>query len=288
MKRGLLVVLSLLFSVALAQFPRTFTDDAGRSVTLNKAPQRIVVMLPSATETICSLSEAACRRIVATDQFSNWPEMVKGLPKAGGFINPNPELIVSLKPDLVIISRGRLLEALERAGLSVYVTNPQTYEDIFRTARAYGELLGLKAEAERLVARVQAEVFALESRAARSPERPLVYYEIDPTPYTVGPSSFIGTLIGKARGQNIIPAELGPFPRINPELVVQKNPQVIVLTHPEVAAIRNRPGWAGVSAVKNNRICAFGGEAADLLSRPGPRVAQGLKLLIECFHPNLK
>ncbi|WP_018466678.1 ABC transporter substrate-binding protein [Calidithermus timidus] len=288
MKRGLFFLIGLLLSVALAQFPRTVTDDAGRSVTLKKAPQRIVSMLPSATETICSLSEAACRRIVATDQFSNWPEMVKGLPKAGGFINPNPELIVSLKPDLVIISRGRLLEALERAGLTVYVTNPQTYDDIFRTARAYGELLGLRAEAERLVARVQAEVFALETRAAKASERPLVYYEIDPTPYTAGPSSFIGTLISKARGQNIIPAELGPFPKINPELVVQKNPQVIVVTHPEVAAIKNRPGWASVSAVKNNRICAFSGQQDDLLSRPGPRVAQGLKLLIECFHPNLK
>jgi iron complex transport system substrate-binding protein len=288
MKRTLFFLIGLLLSLALAQFPRTLTDDAGRSITLKAAPQRIVTMLPSATETICSLSEAACKRIVATDQFSNWPEMVKGLPKAGGLINPNPELIVSLKPDLVIISRGRLLEPLERAGLTVYVTNPQTYDDIFRTARAYGELLGLRAEAERLVARVQAEVFALESRAAKAPERPRVYYEIDPTPYTVGPASFIGTLIAKAKGQNIIPAELGPFPRINPELVVQQNPQVIVLTHPEVAALKNRPGWSNLSAVRNNRICAFSGEAEDLLSRPGPRVAQGLKLLIECFHPGLK
>lgn len=288
MKRVFSLLLAFVLSLALAQFPLTLTDDQGRSITLQKPPQRIVTMLPSATETICSLSETACRRIVATDQFSNWPEQVKSLPKAGGLINPNPELIVSLKPDLVIVNSARLVEPLERAGIPVYITRPQTFADIFRTARVYGEMLGMRAEAERLVARIQAEVFALESRAAKAKERPSVYYEIDPTPYTAGPNSFIGTLIEKARGRNIIPAELGNFPKINPELVVQRRPQVIVVTHPEVGGIRNRPGWGTIPAVQQNRICAFSGEATDLLSRPGPRVAQGLRLLIECFHPELK
>ncbi|RDI95880.1 ABC transporter substrate-binding protein [Meiothermus sp. QL-1] len=288
MKRTLFVLLTLLLGLALAQFPLTLTDDQGRTITLQKPPQRIVTMLPSATETICSLSEAACRRIVATDQFSNWPEMVRNLPKAGGLINPNPELIVALKPDLVIVNSPRIVDTLERAGLTVYITRPQTYADIFRTARVYGQMLGMRAEAERLVARIQAEVFALESQAAKAKERPTVYYEIDPTPYTAGPSSFIGTLIEKARGQNIIPAELGNFPKISPELVLQRRPQVIVVTHPEVAAIKNRPGWAALPAVQQNRICAFSGEATDLLSRPGPRVAQGLRLLIGCFHPELR
>ncbi|MBO1437348.1 ABC transporter substrate-binding protein [Meiothermus sp. CFH 77666] len=288
MKQIVILLSAVFLSLAFAQFPRTVTDDQGRTLTLPKAPQRIVTMLPSATETICSLSEEACKRIVATDQFSNWPERVKGLPKAGGLINPNPELIISLKPDLVIVNSPRIVEPLERAGIPVYITRPQTYADIFRTARAYGELLGLRAEAERLVARIQTEVFALESRAVKARVRPLVYYEIDPTPYTAGPGSFIGVLIQKARGQNIIPAELGNFPKISPELVVQQKPQVIVVTHPEVAAIKNRPGWAGLPAVQQNRICAFSGEATDLLSRPGPRVAQGLKLLIECLHPELR
>ncbi|MCS7068198.1 MAG: ABC transporter substrate-binding protein [Meiothermus sp.] len=288
MKRVLAFLLTFVLSLSLAQFPRSFTDDQGRTITLQKPPQRIVTMLPSATETICSLSEEACKRIVATDQFSNWPERVKSLPKAGGLINPNPELIVSLKPDLVIVNSPRIVETLERAGIPVYITRPQTFADIARTARAYGELLGLRAEAERLIARIQAEVFALESRAAKAKERPSVYYEIDPTPYTAGPGSFIGTLIEKARGRNIIPAELGNFPKISPELVVQQKPQVIVATHPEVAAIRNRPGWSALPAVQQNRICAFSGEATDLLSRPGPRVAQGLRLLIGCFHPELR
>lgn len=275
----LLVLLALAFA-----FPLTLTDDLGRTVTVKAPPKRIATMLPSVTETVCALG--ACDRIVATDDFSDWPERVKALPKAGGLFNPNPELIVSLKPDLVLVSKyGRLYETLERAGLTVYAVRTETYQDIFRTARTLGKLLGLEAQAERLVAQIQREVYQEESRAAQAKTRPRVYYEIDPTPYTVGPESFIGLLIQKARGVNIIPKELGLFPKISPELVVERNPEVIVATYPgALETIRNRPGWSRVSAVQNGRVCVFTGGQDNLLSRPGPRVSQGLRLLVDCFH----
>lgn len=276
-------VLSVLLALAFA-FPLTLTDDLGRTVTVKAPPKRIVTMLPSVTETVCALG--ACDRIVATDDYSDWPERVKALPKAGGLYNPNPELIVSLKPDLVLVSKyGRLYETLERAGLTVYAVRTETYEDIFRTTRTLGKLLGLEAQAERLVAQIQREVYQEESRAAKATTRPRVYYEIDPTPYTVGPESFIGVLIQKARGVNIIPKELGLFPKIAPEFVVEKNPEVIVATYPgALETIRNRSGWQRVSAVQTGRICVFTGGQDSLLSRPGPRVAQGLRLLVDCFH----
>lgn len=196
MKR-LLAALSVLLALAFA-FPLTLQDDLGRTVTLQAPPKRIVTMLPSVTETVCALG--ACDRIVATDDYSDWPESVKRLPKAGGLYNPNPELIVSLKPDLVLVSKyGRLYETLERAGLTVYAVRTETYEDIFKTVRTLGGF-GPEAEAERLVAQIQKEVYQEEARAAKARSRPRVYYEIDPTPYTVGPESFIGVLISKARG----------------------------------------------------------------------------------------
>ncbi len=264
-------------------FPLTLTDDLGRTVTIKAPPKRIVTMLPSVTETVCALG--ACDRIIATDDYSDWPERVKALPKAGGLYNPNPELIVSLRPDLVLVSKyGRLYETLERAGLTVYAVRTETYEDIFKTVRTLGRILGLSAQAEALVARIQQEVYREESRAAQAKARPRVYYEIDPTPYTVGPESFIGVLIQKARGVNIIPKELGLFPKIAPEFVLQKNPEVIVATHPGAQEIRARPGWDRIAAVRNGRICVFTGEENNLLSRPGPRVAQGLRLLVDCFH----
>ena len=279
MKR-LLAALSVLLALAFA-FPLTLQDDLGRTVTLKAPPKRIVTMLPSVTETVCALG--ACDRIVATDDYSDWPESVKRLPKAGGLYNPNPELIVSLKPDLVLVSKyGRLYETLERAGLTVYAVRTETYEDIFKTVRTLGRLLGLPAEAERLVAQIQKEVYQEEAKAR---SRPRVYYEIDPTPYTVGPESFIGVLISKARGVNIVPKELGLFPKISPEFVVEKDPEVIVATYPNaLETIRSRPGWSRIQAVRTGRICVYTGGEASLLSRPGPRVAQALRLLVDCFH----
>lgn len=269
--------------LALGAAQQSITDDLGRNITLKTSPKRIITMLPSLTETICALG--ACGRLVGVDDFSDWPEAVKKLPKVGGYFNPNPEAIVALKPDLVLVSvYGKLQETLEKAGIQTFAVKIESYEDIFRSTRLLGKVLGISAKAEGLVAKIQQEVYAAESKAAKTPDRPGVYYEIDPTPYTVGPDSFIGALIAKARGQNIIPKELGDFPQISPELVVQKNPAVIVITHPGVADLKKRPGWLNIKAVQSGRICSFTGEADNLLSRPGPRVAEGLKLLIECFH----
>ncbi|GAB5601896.1 ABC transporter substrate-binding protein [Thermus sp. FJN-A] len=281
--RKILAFLAVLWALAFA-FPLTLTDDLGRTVTVKAPPKRIVTMLPSVTETVCALG--ACDRIVATDDYSDWPESVKRLPKAGGLYNPNPEFIVSLKPDLVLVSKyGRLYETLERAGLTVFAVRTETYQDIFKTVRTLGQLLGLSGQAERLVAEIQRQVYQEESRAAKAKARPRVYYEIDPTPYTVGPESFIGVLIQKARGVNIVPKELGLFPKIAPEFVVERNPEVIVATYPNaLETIRSRPGWSRVSAVQKGHICVFTGGEDSLLSRPGPRVAQGLRLLVDCFH----
>ena len=278
MKR-LLAALSVLLALAFA-FPLTLQDDLGRTVTLKAPPKRIVTMLPSVG------ARGGCEGIVAADDYSDWPESGQRLPKAGGLYNPNPELIVSLKPDLVLVSKyGRLYETLERAGLTVYAVRTETYEDIFKTVRTLGRLLGLPAEAERLVAQIQKEVYQEEARAAKARSRPRVYYEIDPTPYTVGPESFIGVLISKARGVNIVPKELGLFPKISPEFVVEKDPEVIVATYPNaLETIRSRPGWSRIQAVRTGRICVYTGGEASLLSRPGPRVAQALRLLVDCFH----
>jgi len=289
--KKLVLLLALLFSLALAtSYPLVVSDDLGRTVTIPSEPQRIVVMMPSATETLCAVG--ACDRIVAADDYSNWPPEVADKPKAGGLYNPNVELIASLEPDLVIGSKyGKLTEALEQLGLTVYAVDTQTYEDIFRTARNLGRLVNREAEAEALVARINADVFALETQAAKAADRPTVYYEIDATPYTVGPGSFIGTLIKKARGENVIPAELGLFPKISPELVVEKNPEVIVLGDAPygvtAAKIAERPGWAAVQAVKDGRVCELAKEQTDVVHRPGPRVAEGLRVLVDCFHPGL-
>lgn len=289
--KKLLALLAILLGLALAtSYPLVTKDDLGRSITIPAEPARIVVMLPSATETLCAID--ACDKIVATDDYSNWPPEAAKKPKAGGLYNPNVELIASFEPDLVISSKyGKLTEALTKLGITVYAVNTQTYDDIFSTARKLGLLVNREAQAEALVARINQQVYALETAAAKAGDRPSVYYEIDATPYTVGPNSFIGTLIDKARGRNIIPAKLGLFPKISPELVVEKNPQVIILGDAPygvtAAKIAARPGWSGIRAVKEGRVCELSKAQTDVVHRPGPRVAEGLEVLINCIHPGL-
>ncbi len=290
MLKRLLVLLWFLGLAMATSYPLTVRDDLGRTVVLSEAPKRVVVMLPSATETLCAIG--ACDLIVATDDYSNWPASVKSLPKVGGLYNPNIERILSFKPDLVIASKyGKLADTLSRAGIPTYAVKTETFEDIFKTARALGRLVDREAEAEALVAKIQAEVYRLESLAAKAKDRPTLYYEIDPTPYTVGPNSFIGVLIAKARAKNIIPASLGLFPKISPELVVEKNPVVIVLGDAPYGITREkieaRPGWSGIRAVQDGRVCELSKEETDVVHRPGPRVAQGLKVLIRCVHPEV-
>jgi len=289
LKRWLVALWFLGLAIATS-YPLTVQDDLGRTVVLPEAPKRVVVMLPSATETLCAIG--ACDLIVATDDYSNWPALVKSLPKVGGLYNPNIERILSFKPDLVIASKyGKLADTLSRAGIPTYAVKTETFEDIFKTARALGRLVDREAEAEALVARIQAEVYRLESLAAKAKDRPTLYYEIDPTPYTVGPKSFIGALIAKARAKNIIPASLGLFPKISPELVVEKNPAVIVLGDAPYGVTREkieaRPGWSGIQAVQDGRVCELIKEETDVVHRPGPRVAQGLEVLIRCVHPEV-
>jgi len=290
MWKRLLAALWLLGLAFATGYPLVVTDDLGRKVTIPAEPKRIVVMLPSATETVCALG--ACDKIVATDNYSNWPEAVKKLPKAGGLYDPNVELIVSLKPDLVIASKyGKLVDRLEEVGIPAYAVKTETYEDIFATARKLGRVLNREAQAEALVARIRSEVYRLESRAAKAKTRPTVYYEIDATPYTVGPNSFIGVLIQKARGENIVPPELGLFPKISPEFVVEKDPEVIVLGDApygvNLEALKKRPGWAKIRAVREGRVCELTKAETDLVHRPGPRVPEGLRVLIRCIHPEV-
>lgn len=278
---GLLAPLS---TAAATTYPLTVTDDLGRRVTLNAEPRRIVAMLPSHTETLAALG--AADKLVAVDLYSNYPRaVVEPLPKVGSAYQPNLEAILALKPDLVLAdesSGSRLTQKLAQAGLTVYGGTGQTFNEVFEKIALLGKLTNREANATRLIASMRADLNALQRSVAG---RPTVstYYEIDPSPYSVGPRSFIGTLIGKAGGRTIVPDSLGDFPKLDPELIVQRNPQVMVgLTLDEA---RVRPGWAGLRAVTGRRVFQPTAEERDALSRPGPRLAQALRALIRYLHP---
>ncbi len=280
------LLLAATTSAAATTYPLTLTDDLGRKVILQAEPRRVVSVLPSTTETLCALG--LCERLVGVDDYSDFPASVSKLPKVGGLYNPNIEAMVSLKPDLVVVSKyGKLAESLAAAGITVLAVNPETYDEVFSKTLVLGRVMNREAQAKILVIQMRRDIAKIEILTKNAVRKPTAYYEVDPTPYTVGPNSFIGVLLGKAGAVNIIPASLGDFPKISPELVVQQNPQLILGV--DLATAKARPGWANIAAVKSGRVTAIvpGSALDNLLTRPGPRLPLALAALAKIVHPEM-
>ncbi len=272
--------------VTATAYPLTLKDDLGRSVRLLAQPKRIVSMMPSHTETLFALN--AGNNVIGVDEYSNYPKPeTDKLPKMGNGFVPNLEAIAALKPDLVLTdesSGSKLVQNLEKLGITVYAGVAQTYNDVFEKINVIGKITNHEKNALKLITNMRTELNAIQASVAKLP-RVSVYFEVDPTPYAAGSTGFIGALIDKAGGKNIIPAKLGAFPQISPELVIQSNPEVILGA--DLADLLTRPAWDKIKAVQNKRVINFSGEINDAISRPGPRLAVALKALAKAIHPEL-
>ena len=283
-KPFLVIVAILLASQALSRESIVLTDATHQELRLGAPPERIVSLLPSLTESVCELGE--CARIAATDQFSNWPESVKSLPKVGSLEDVEVEPIVRAKPDIVLLAHGlRALDRLRSLGVVTFEFEAQTYPDIARNISTLGVMLGVPERASSLNAQIEQSVTAVASDArGRLAGRALrIYYEVDSGPYGAGPESFIGEELARLGARNILTPDLGPFPKLNPEYVVRADPDVIFISPTEAPGLANRPGWSQIRAVREHRICSFPPEVRDTIVRPGPRVATGLRALAECL-----
>ncbi len=258
-------------------------DDRGVSVSLPALPTRVVTLLPSLTETVCELG--ACARLVGTDRYSNHPASVKSLPKMGGLDDANVEMIVALRPDVVLLAvSSRVIDRLEGLGLKVVALEPKTYEDVRRVAGKVSQLLGQGPAGERLWARLEAQVGDAARSVPPAARGLSVYYEIDSAPYAAGESSFIGHTLTRLGAVNIVPSRLGPFPKLNPEFVVRADPQVIMVSAKGAMGLPTRPGWSRIRAVKERHVCAFTPEQGDVLSRPGPRMGEAARIMASCLR----
>ena len=261
----------------------TLRDDAGREHLLKAPAQRIVSLLPSLTESVCALG--GCARLVGVDRYSNWPTEVRKLPQLGGLDDAQIETIVALRPDVVLASTSaRALDRLEALGLVVLRLKSERHADVQRTLSLLARLLGSPERAAPLWQQFQQQ---LQAAAARVPERlrgASVYFEIGGGPYAAGTSSFIGETLQRLGLANIVPAELGPFPKLNPEFVVRARPAVLMGPAAEQAALRQRPGWSSLPALQQGRLCGFAAEPYELLIRPGPRLGEAAERLAECLE----
>lgn len=284
MKRIALMVLLLLSVVGAAQALQ-LTDDRGVSVTFARSPQRIVSMLPSLTESVCGLDQ--CQRLVGVDRYSNYPDSVRRLPVLGGGIDPNLEGIVALKPDVVLVSTAsRAATRLEALGIKVVALEPKNHADVRRVLKVVGALLEVPDDtgAERLWRIIDSSVSAAAQSLSPKAKNVRVYFEVSRGPYAAGESSFIGETLKRLGVKNVVPAALGPFPKLNPEFVVRANPDIIMIGNRSMLAMVPYPGWGSIKAVKEQRICVFGVGDSDVVVRPGPRMAEAARIMARCLE----
>lgn len=264
--------------------PIVVRDDLHHEITLAHSPQRIISLLPPLTETVCALGE--CGRLVATDRYSDWPESVKALPKTGGLDDPLIEAIVRLHPDVVLLSSSQRITArLRELGIESFALDTQTYAHVSHVITVIGKILDVPERAAALNRRIDYEVRGIgeQAIARRRGPAPSVYFEVDPGPYAAGPQSFIGELITRLGARNIVEANLGPFPKLNPEYVVRRNPDVIFVSPADAPHLADRPGWNEIRAVREKRFCSFPPEVRDTIVHGGPRIADGMRAMADCL-----
>jgi len=275
------LLLLLLLAFARLAAAVQVTDDRGTTVDIAQPPQRIVSMLPSLTETVCELG--ACDRLVGVDAFSNWPAQVAKLPHLGGLEDANIETIVSLRPDIVLLSSSsRALGRLQSLGLKVVAFETKTLADVHRVAAKVAQLIG-SDQAPRLLQRIDAGVDAAARELPPAMRGVRVYFEVNSAPYAASESSFIGELLARVGAANVVPGKLGPFPKLNPEFVVRADPQVIMISDRNAHALKSRPGWERIQALREGRVCVFPSAQAEILIRPGPRMAEAAQLMVRCL-----
>lgn len=273
-------------------FPLTVTDDAGRQVTVSRQPERLISMAPGNTEILFALGLGP--RVVGVDKYSDYPADAAKIEQIGSFSKPNVEKVASLKPDLVIGTgmQKQAIEQLEKLNIPVLVLTPRNVDDVLKNIELVGRLTGTEQKAKEVVTDIKGRIDRVTAALSDIPsdKRLRVYYEVYSDPImTVGPGTLIHQLIELAGGGNIAADADTDYPKFSVEAVVQRNPEIIVF--PEfhgtgvltVDQVKARPGWENIAAVTAGRIYPID---ADIISRPGPRIADAVESLARIFYPD--
>ena len=277
-----------LTSAGEARGPTSLRDMEGRDIVLAAPPQRIVSLVPSATEMIYALGGE--NRLVGRTDFCDHPPAVRQKASVGGMINPNLETLVTLKPDLVIATtagnREDTFAQLSRLGIPVFLVGADRIADVKEAARRLAALTGREAALTPLLERIDRRVAAVRD-AVRGSTRPRVLYVLWPDPLIVpGRTALVTELIEVAGGESITARDAEQYPRYSLEAAVAKAPEVIVLANhgPRSGpiAIDRWRRLTSLPAIKSGRIHSVDG---NLMHRYGPRMLDGLDQLARAIHP---
>lgn len=263
MRKSLALALVLVFSLTMAAAA---------------APQRIVSLAPSITENLFALGVG--ERVVGVTSWCTYPEEAQSRTVVGDALNLNLEVLLSLEPDLVVgdatLVQGHL-ETLESLGIPTFVIAPSTIAEVEASLVELGAVVGVPQRGEELARAMEARLQELVGGIERS-FRPRVWIEIWHDPLmTAGPGSFLYELVELAGGENIAGDADNPWPVFSEELVIERDPQVVILTSYNLEEALSRPAWQATSAFKNGHVYEVN---PDIYSRSTPRILDALAELI--------
>lgn len=274
-------------------YPLRLTDDTGTVVTLPAEPARIVSLQPATTETLYALGGGA--RLVGDTNFDDYPAAAKALPHVASYQGVSIEQLVALKPDLVLAggnggNPAADIARLRSLGIPVIVVYAATVEAVLADIRLVGEASGLYPAALTLTDAMEARMAAISAAASAAGSRPRTFYEIDHQPEIYGPAddSFVADMVTRAGGQVITTGSSTSY-TMPLERLVAADPQVIVLGDADygttAAQVSGRGApWTAMSAVRDGAVRPIDD---IIVTRPGPRLADGLAALALAVHPGL-
>ena len=266
---------------------REVTDEAGRRVVLPNKIDRIVSLAPNLTEIVFAIG--AGDRLVGRTSYCDYPPQAKSIEEVGDTMHPSIERIITLKPQIVLVSTASQLEAftrqLDQQKIAVYVTNPKSLDELFRSIEKLGDLFGTSETAQKLSSDLRNRTSKVAALVGNTkPVR--VFYQVSGEPlYTIGRDAYLTDLIKRAGGVSVTADVPTAFPRYSDESALASKPDAIILptggsmgsaNSTVAAALKNSP------AVLNNRVYKIND---DHLSRPGPRLVDGLEELARALHP---
>ncbi len=268
---------------------REVTDEAGRQVRLPQKIDRIVSLAPNLTEIVYAVG--AGDRLVGRTSYCDYPSAVKTVAEVGDTMQPSVERIIALKPQIVLISTASQLETftkqLDEQRIAVYVTNPNSVDQVLSSIETLGQLFGTTEQAKQVAGDLRRRTQAVESAVANQPPIKVFYQVSDEPLYTIGRDAFLTDLIRRAGGVSVTAEVPTAFPRYSDEAALASQPEAIIL--PSGGSMGNAnskvaPALKNSPAVRNNRVYKIND---DLLARPGPRLIEGLEQLARALHPEV-
>jgi iron complex transport system substrate-binding protein len=289
-------------------------DDPRPVTNLKAKPERIVSLSPSNTEILFAVG--AGDKVVGVTDYCNYPTELETrirtdeITKVGGYWNPSVETILSLNPDLILVSTAKctvktnncktncnrrcevtteIAKKLKSLGLNVLTLAPHSIDDVLSNILLVGKATGNSAQASDFVETLKQRIDPIVTKPVS--HKPRVYFEVWNDPYiSVNSGTWIGNLISLAGGINVFGEAVSEWPVIQSEDIIQRNPDIMVFpVIPGVAkfwgsfeAVKKRPGWNKISAVRKGNLYEV---LRDCISRPGPRLVESLELLVEIINP---